>query len=266
MQEPQYRSPDVRELLDAIATARVPCLSIMNMAPLPYLRRLGTVDVMAVKHCYTDQHVWDAFDPGCMTLCSPDAQSVRPDAALPHLIEVRLATNFKAAPFQSPAHTSLLDRLQRDIENARLATPDGPVDVPVKLRVSDSLFVPLGKWCMLLSGNYRCIQTNGTRSIRDAVHDDIEATRRVFEWVATVCRKLGARDSDLVPFTKYADAALSLSSPSSAARALANGACDIERADLLVQALARQAGLQCDAVDEIVAVVDRRLTSNRHAA
>src|SRR5436305_15306377 len=28
MQEPQYRSPGVRELLDAVAKARVPCMSI----------------------------------------------------------------------------------------------------------------------------------------------------------------------------------------------------------------------------------------------
>ena len=31
MQEPQYRSPGVRELLDAVAKSRVPCMSIMNM-------------------------------------------------------------------------------------------------------------------------------------------------------------------------------------------------------------------------------------------
>ena len=37
MQEPQYRSPGVRELLDAVAKAKVPCMSIMNMPPLPYL-------------------------------------------------------------------------------------------------------------------------------------------------------------------------------------------------------------------------------------
>ena len=38
MQEPQYRSPGVRELLDAVAKSRVPCMSIMNMPPLPYLQ------------------------------------------------------------------------------------------------------------------------------------------------------------------------------------------------------------------------------------
>ena len=40
MQEPQYRSPGVRELLDAVAKSKVPCMSIMNMPPLPYVRRI----------------------------------------------------------------------------------------------------------------------------------------------------------------------------------------------------------------------------------
>src|ERR1700751_306319 len=39
MQEPQYRSPGVRELLDAVARSRVPCMSIMNMPPLAYVKR-----------------------------------------------------------------------------------------------------------------------------------------------------------------------------------------------------------------------------------
>src|SRR5215203_6458068 len=44
MQEPQYRSPGVRELLDEVAKSRVPCMSIMNMPPLPYLARIPGVD------------------------------------------------------------------------------------------------------------------------------------------------------------------------------------------------------------------------------
>ena len=39
MQEPQYRSPGVRELLDKVARSGKPCMSIMNMPPLPYLKR-----------------------------------------------------------------------------------------------------------------------------------------------------------------------------------------------------------------------------------
>ena len=44
MQEPQYRSPGVRELLDAVGEAQVPCMSIMNMPPLPYLARIPGLD------------------------------------------------------------------------------------------------------------------------------------------------------------------------------------------------------------------------------
>ena len=44
MQEPQYRSPGVRELLDRVALSRKPCMSIMNMPPLPYLARIPGVD------------------------------------------------------------------------------------------------------------------------------------------------------------------------------------------------------------------------------
>ena len=40
MQEPQYRAAEVRDLLKAVAAARVPCMSIMNMPPLTYLKRI----------------------------------------------------------------------------------------------------------------------------------------------------------------------------------------------------------------------------------
>src|SRR5262245_42775954 len=53
MQEPQYRSPGVRELLDAVAKSRVPCMSIMNMPPLPYVKRIPGLNYEALKPAYT---------------------------------------------------------------------------------------------------------------------------------------------------------------------------------------------------------------------
>src|SRR6202171_4996474 len=47
MQEPQYGSPGVRELLDAVARAKVPCMSIMNMPPLPYIARIPGISAEA---------------------------------------------------------------------------------------------------------------------------------------------------------------------------------------------------------------------------
>ena len=266
MQEPQYRSPGVRELLDAVAKAKVPCMSIMNMPPLPYLARIPGVDLKACRPCYTDATVWDTFDPKLMTLCSPDPQAFRPPEDKVNVLQVRLPTNFKSARFDSDAHTAILRKLEADIEAVRFDAGDGKIELPVKLKVHDSVFVPLAKWCMLIAGNYRCVQKDGMRSIKDAVHSDIEATRAVYEWVRKLCVSLGANEKDLVPFEKYANAALSLLTPASAARALANGAPNIERVDRLVQTIAAQRGLRLDAVDQTVKLVDGWLEANRKKA
>ena len=52
-----------------------------------------------------------------------------------------------------------------------------------------------------------------------------------------------------MPFEKYAAAAQSLSRPASAARALNNGVPNIERADKLVQLIAKQKGLSHPVID-----------------
>ena len=264
MQEPQYRSAGVRELLDAVAKARVPCMSIMNMPPLPYLRRIPGVAADDLKHCYADASVWRNFDPAVLTLCSPDPQAFRPPEEKINVLQVSLPTNFKAARFVSEPHTAMLRQMQSDIEAIRFDAPGGNrIELPVKLKVHDSVFVPLAKWSMLLAGNYRCVQRDSMRSIRDAVHADIDASRALYHWVGALCKLLGASDEDLVPFEKYAAAARGLSKPSSAARALAGGATAIERVDLLVQSLAAQKGMRSQTVDEIVALVDSWLERNR---
>jgi len=266
MQEPQYRASGVRELLAAVAKARVPCMSIMNMPPLPYLARIPGVDAEGCRAAFTDPTVWDGFDPAFMTLCSPDPQAFRPPADKVNVLQVRLPTNFKSARFESDAHTSILRRLAADIEAARFEIGGAKIELPVKLKVHDSVFVPLAKWSMLIAGNYRCVQKDAARSIRDAVHGNLAETRAVYDWVFDLCVELGAAPADLVPFEKYAAAAQSLVTPSSAARALFAGAPNIERVDRLVQAIAAQRGKRNAVLDETVALVDARLELNRKKA
>jgi hypothetical protein len=263
MQEPQYRSPRVRELLDAVAKDKVPCMSIMNMPPLPYLARIPGVDANAYRDCYTDPTVWDSFDPKLMTLCSPDPQAFRPPDEKINVLQVSLPTNFKAARFESDAHTAMLRQLEADIEAIRFDVGGRSVELPVKLKVHDSVFVPLAKWSMLLTGNYRCIQKDAMRSIKEAVHSDLDQSRSVYNWVGQLCRTLGAAERDQVPFEKYASAAQGLAKPSSAARALFGGAPNIERVDRLVRSIAAQKGMRSPVVDEVVAVVEARLAANR---
>ena len=263
MQEPQYRLTGVRELLDAVAKAKVPCMSIMNMPPLPYLARVPGLDIKTLRRCYTDPGVWDSFDPALMTLCSPDPQAFRPPDEGTNVLQVVLPTNFKAARFESDEHTAILRRMQADIEAIRYDAGDGLIELPVKLKVHDSIFVPLAKWAMLLTGNYRCVQKDEMRSISEAVHSDIEVSRSVYKWVREVCMALGASAGDLVPFEKYANAARGLAKPSSAARALLAGVGHIERTDCLVQTIAAQKGMHSDVVDQTVNLVDDWLAANR---
>jgi hypothetical protein len=266
MQEPQYRSPGVRELLDAVAKSRVPCMSIMNMPPLPYVKRIPGLNYDALKAAYTDPTVWDNFDPATLTLCSPDPQAIRPPEEKVNVLQVTLPTNFKVARFDSDKHTAILRQLQDEIEAIRYDAGDGKIELPVKLKVHDSIFVPLAKWAMLLAGNYRCVTQDGMRTAQEAVHSDLETSRSVYNFVNDLCVKLGAAPGDLVPFEKYAAAAQSLSRPASAARALNNGAPYIERADKLVQLIAKQKGLSHPVIDATVALVDSRLEANRKKA
>jgi hypothetical protein len=266
MQEPQYRSPGVRELLDAVGKSRVPCMSIMNMPPLPYIKRIPGLDHKALEAAYTDPRVWDSVDPNKITLNSPDPQAIRPPDGKANELLVTLPTNFKCARFSDSKDTAILRQLEKDVDAARFDAPEGKIELPVKLRVYDSIFVPLAKWAMLLAGNYRCITPDGMRTAQEAVHSNLEESRSVYNFVNDLCAKLGASPDDMVPFEKYAAAAQSLSRPASAARALNNGAQNIERADKLVQLIARQKGLSHPVIDAGVALVDARLDANRKKA
>ncbi|GLQ35582.1 hypothetical protein GCM10007939_18650 [Amylibacter marinus] len=259
MQEPQYSAPNVRALMGRIAQSKKPCLSIMNMPPLAYLNRIQALRDIDLESCYSAPDIWRDFDPDLISLCSPDPQAFRPPQEANNVLHVGLPTNFKAAKFGNATHTELLERLATDIADLRFEGQD----VPVKLRLHDSLFVPLAKWSMLLAGNYRCVLRAGEQSIQHAVHADLAASEKMYVWVDELAQTLGADSADQVPFEKYARAAQGLLKPSSAARAIAAGAKHIERVDLLVQAIARSLNMQNSMVDEIVSTVNHRLAENR---
>lgn len=265
MQEAQYGSPGVRELMGRIAETQMPSLAIMNMPPLTYLERIPGLSTQPLEACYTDPGVWKGFVPGLMSLASPDPQAFRPPDQPKNVLHVGLPTNFKAARFEDKKPTEMLRQIEADIEASRFDPGDGPIEIPVKLRVHDSIFVPLAKWPMLMAGNYRCIRRDEMISIKDAVHASLENSRQVYDWVWKLCARLGASDTDMVPFEKYAEAAEGLTKPSSAARSLFSGAENIERVDCLVRRIASQQGLQLNTLDEIVTLVDARLKKNRGA-
>jgi Ketopantoate reductase PanE/ApbA len=258
MQEPQYAHHSIRTVLIRIAEERIPCLSIMNMPPLTFLKRIPSLDTSQLGDSYTDSTVWDRFHPDLMTLCSPDPQAFRPPDEKANMLHVGLPTNFKSAQFGDARANEILQQLEDDIAAVRL---DGQ-DVPVKLRVYESLFVPLAKWSMLLTGNYRCITRGEPQCIRDAVHGDLAESESIYEFVNELVQRLGADPADGVPFEKYSKAAETLLRPSSVARAVASGAPFVERVDVLVQLIARHLGLSNPQIDETVSILDDLLDAN----
>src|SRR4029434_7942100 len=136
MQEPQYTNHTIRVLMIKIAEAKLPCLSIMNMPPLPYLKRIPALAEMDhLEEAYTNAQVWERFKPGLVSLCSPDPQAFRLPEEAANVLHVGLPTNFKAATFADEQNNKLLRELETDIDALTL---DG-YDVPVKLHVLDSL-------------------------------------------------------------------------------------------------------------------------------
>jgi hypothetical protein len=260
MQEPQYLHHSVRALIKRIGDARVPCLSLMNMPPLPYLKRIPGIDPVAAEAAYSDPRIWDRLDPSLVTLCSPDPQTRRSETA--NVLAVNLPTNFKAATFASTIHNKILRQLADDIDAVRL----NGKDVPVKLRVHDSLFVPFAKWPMLLTGNYRCVTAGNPISIREAVQSNLELSSEIYSAVESIVLGLGGSADDLVGFDKYVAATDKLVAPSSVARAIANGAPAVERVDKLVQLIGREHGIVHPAIDRTVALIDSALARTKVSA
>src|SRR5216117_3457464 len=183
VQEAEYGSRGVRELMGRIAKSGKPCLAIMNMPPMPYLKRIPGLSTERLEACYADPGVWKDFDPALMTLASPDPQAFRPPDQPKNVLQVGLPTNFKVARFDGAEPTALLRNLEADIEGARFDPGDGAIEIPVKLKVHDSTFVPLAKWPMLMAGNYRCIRRDDMIPIKDAVHANLDKSRQVYDWV-----------------------------------------------------------------------------------
>jgi ketopantoate reductase len=263
MGEPQYSVPDVRALIERIARASIPCLSIMNMPLPPFLRKLADFSVSELQSVFTDTGIWSSVKASHFTMASADPQAVKLDVQNALVVKVTLPTNFKVGPFELAKHQRVVERLARDIDETRIAVGDEMVHPCVRLRPSTDRFIALAKWPMLITGNFRCLTEGAPVPIRDAVcHDEIES-QDLYAWVQALCLRLGVKQSSVVPFEAYKKAAESLSLPSSLARALHAGATAVERIDLLVRALARREGMNHAVLDQIVLQVDGKLQNNR---
>lgn len=259
MQEPQVGAEELINLFLGISEARLPIISLLNMPPLSFLNRLPNFPIEKVAPHYHSPAVWKALHKSPQTLASPDAQAFRIDPKDPCKLHVSLATNLKVAPFHEKDAQEKLSQLARDIASIGL---DDEKKLPVKLICSDDLMVPFAKMPMLLTGNYRCIQSTGTRSIRDAVWSDIQESEAIYQECLKVLRAFSVPEKVLVPFDLYAKAAKGLTMPSSVARAIEAGAFKVERSDAVLEAMAEHVGVPSIKISQIVRGIDDSIGKN----
>lgn len=202
--------------------------------------------------------VWREFEPALFSLTSPDPQAIRPDPERPGLLQVTLASNFKAAPFDDVPAQKLLKSLAKDFTSLKPR-------VPVHLLAHSSVYIPLAKWPMLLTGNYRCLSESGVRTISETVTSELEQSAQVYEAVQVLLGQLGMPSKDRVAFEDYCKAARQLQRPSSVARSIVAGGKQVERTDRLILNLLRMHGLPEKPVAAIVAGIDARLIANKRA-
>lgn len=256
VQEPQANAAELSGLFDSISAAKLPFVSVLNMAPLSFIARLPGFDPNQFTDLYHSPDVWRKLWSTPQTLASPDAQAMKPDPTDPTRLKVTLATNIKCAPFAEKPAQRILQRLADDIAGTTL--PDGR-SVPVKILATPHLTMPLVKLPMLACGNYRSILSQRIRPICEAVWDDPTESRAIYDFAVDVLTANDVPEDIIVPFDRYADAAHGLTLPSSAARAIHAGATKIERADLLLQRLALRKGLSSPGLDQVIATVNQRL-------
>ena len=256
MQEPQYCDPQVASLMHRVALAGLPCLSLMNWPPPPFLTRLGVPIDATYEGACSCIDVWRKFEPALFSLTSPDPQAIRPDPMHPGLLQVTLASNLKAAPFDDLAAQELLKSFAKDFSSLKPRTP-------VHLLAHSSVFIPLAKWPMLLTGNYRCFSESGVRTISETVTSDLEQSAMIYDAVQVLLTRIGMPRKYHVAFDDYCKAARLLLRPSSVARSIGAGAKQIERTDRMVLNLLRIYGLPEEPIGAIVARIDARLSTNK---
>lgn len=267
MQEPQYSSAEMVQLIAKISEANLPILSIMNM-PLPPLFRGGLQrDLKEISEVWHNADIWSAVDSARFSAASPDPQAMTVFGTQDLLVRVNHPTNIKAAPFANEEAQKTLQQLAKSIDNLVISFNGEQHEIGVRLIAHHHPLVSMAKWPMLITGNFRCWSPKGIVSIADAVHSDLEVSAEVYEWVSSVCQKLCGsgdfQDAPLVPFDRYAEAAHSLTLPSSLARGLSNGVPRVERVDKLLQKLAMSLDMQNVYLDSIVSHVDSALAENK---
>jgi len=199
----------------------------------------------------------DNFDPGSLTLCAQIRRRIRPHEEKVNVDDGNVPTNFKSLDRQREEHRRF-SPLEKEIDSVRFDRGDGTkIELPVKLRVYDSIFVPLAKWSMHAGRQLTLRNKDGMRTSAGSVHATSRRRARSYNLVFEPGVSWVASPSDLVAVETYAAAA---QRPVRRLRRppLQTAPRTCERAESSYSLIASR-GLSHPAIDAQVALVDERL-------
>lgn len=237
MQEAHYSDKNIKDSLLHVSSKKIPCISIMNIPPSIYLKNLKNFGNNQVNSFYKNHEIWDSFNINYITHCSADPQVYKPYPEKNNFINVRLASNFRIADFKDLDSSKSFQQISKNVNSTRFDNGEKKIRVPINFNIFDSVYVPLGKWPMLIAGNYRCLNQAKLISIKEAVYNNLDETEKIYNDVIKLCKSLGAKNEDLICFDNYKKAAWNLDAPSSVARSAYFGLKNFERVDKLIQFL-----------------------------
>lgn len=254
MQEAQYSESAILDSLGLIAKNKIPTISIMNIPPSIYLKnfKLDKKEYQELTVAYKNFDLWNKFDLNFITHGSADPQIFKPFNNINNYISVRLASNFRIAKFIDENSTEFLKKISNQIKISRHDIDNKKTRVPVNLNLYDSPFIPISKWPMLITGNYRCLNKNHLMSIQEIVNQNIGVSEEIYNEVLALCRSLGATDKDLIKFQSYLKVANKLTSPSSVARLAFAKNKNFERLDILIKSLCNIKKIKIKNIDQII--------------
>lgn len=245
MSEQCYSTNEISFLLSTIGELNIPVLSVMNLPPLKFLKKLiNQIDESDFKDIYNSYDALDSIKAENITHSSADPQIAGISNTCQ--IELRLASNFKISAFGNHNDVVLSEFSALSRKNDVIRT------LGAGFRVYENKYVGMSKLPMLITGNYRCFNSGEIKSIREIVHSDLKKSELIYEKVCELLVRYGVDRSVLVPFRLYAKAAQYLDAPSSFARAKNSGAEKLERVDLLIHKLAEKKNYSFDELDRII--------------
>jgi len=218
-----YDEYNVKEILKILIEKKIPMISLMNLPPYRYLEKINFFKDKKIKETYNKNFLIN-IPSEILTHASTEPQIKRKN----NIVSLKHTGTLRLSKFNSKKNNLALNKAVA-LFNSNIES-----SIPLKIKVYDSLFVPLNKLPMLMTGNYRCFDGKKYYSIKKVLNENIILSKKIYDLVVNCLVLAGAEKKNFFSFYTYLKSSKTLNQISSIAMNIRRKK-NIERADILVQ-------------------------------